>query len=75
MSGQQALCILFVLHTNMNKQQILHILQKSRPLLEGATAEQKLKFLSLLKESVRLANNSQPQQAELSKTADYLEEK
>lgn len=55
---------------------ILAIIKKSRSLLESATPEQKIKFLKLIKQSLRKQHLKEDDAViSLSKNLDYIEEK
>ena len=59
----------------MNNSNLLKLIRESRPLLNGATIEQKLQLLKLIRESINAAKNKKQIRVHLSETADYLEEK
>lgn len=65
--------------TNMTKAQLLKLIRESRGLIPTATTEQKVRLLTLIRESYRaLQQQQQPvllQETEHPQDTDYLEEK
>lgn len=66
-----------LLQATKMKKDILQLIKESKPLLKHASAEQKLKFLKLMKESMKLQNTQR--RVVVMETpkldADYIEEK
>jgi hypothetical protein len=62
----------------MNQQKLISLIKESRSLLSAASPEQRMKLLSLIKESIqslKLLKQSETAKTKLSENADYIEEK
>lgn len=58
------------------KQDIIRLIAEGKDLLKDASPQQKLRFLKLMKESMRLLNaKKQPRRIQLSENSDYIDEK